>query len=231
MILRPVTPQSAAGPPFTKLPVGFTMKRVLAVEPRPSTRGASTCVDVVGARSRARRPPACWVETSTSVTRTRPAVLVHDRDLRLAVGPQPGHGCRRAGPRPGRARAGGRAASGQRHAARASPRWRSRTRCPGRRRPARRPCWSPGSTLRPISQDWPVMCCITCTPSALNGGRRGRRSRSARIASRTIGRWSSAATELISPASDHHAGLARAPRRPRGCAGRARGRRRGWSRR
>src|SRR5262245_51782543 len=57
-----------------------------------------------------------------------------------------------------------------------------------------------GSTLRPISHDWPVTCWITCTPSASNAVV-GSSYPSSRIAWRTIGRWSSGAIELISPAT------------------------------
>ena len=65
----------------------------------------------------------------------RAAVLVADRDLGLAVGPQVGDDLVACGPRRAGARAGGRARS----AAASAPasRWtRSRTSSPGRRRPA-----------------------------------------------------------------------------------------------
>ena len=42
MILRPVTPQSADGPPRTKLPVGFTMYSAFGLYQSPRARGAST---------------------------------------------------------------------------------------------------------------------------------------------------------------------------------------------
>ena len=69
MILRPVRPQSAWGPPSTKVPVGFTRTRTSDVSMPAGSSGLITCSMRSGLISvSASMPGWCWVEMSTVVS-------------------------------------------------------------------------------------------------------------------------------------------------------------------
>ena len=87
MILRPVSPQSACGPPSSKLPVGLTSISKSSPANCSGSSGRHDVLDEVGLeRASMSRPGSCWVEMSTVAKPLRDAVLVLDRHLRLAVG-------------------------------------------------------------------------------------------------------------------------------------------------
>ena len=69
MILRPVTPASAVGPPISNAPVGFTRYSIFRCVQSPSTCGASWSA-TQDRISFGFVPCACWVETSTDSTST-----------------------------------------------------------------------------------------------------------------------------------------------------------------
>src|SRR6059058_4925668 len=89
MILRPVSPASPWGPPTTKRPVGFT---------RMSGSRTSNCASASTGRTTSAITPSrssalsilseCWVDDDLADPHGA-GTLVHDADLRLAVGPEP----------------------------------------------------------------------------------------------------------------------------------------------
>ncbi len=89
MILRPVRPQSACGPPSSKVPVGLTRtSRPLVVEVRREQR-VDHVLDQIGLDQRLGIEARLMLgRDQHGAQRTRHAVLVVDGDLRLPVGPQ-----------------------------------------------------------------------------------------------------------------------------------------------
>ena len=89
MILRPVRPQSACGPPSSNWPVGLTKTSKSSSANCSGSDGVITCSISAGRSSPSMlMPGSCWVEMSTVRSRFGHAVLVVDRHLRLAVGAQ-----------------------------------------------------------------------------------------------------------------------------------------------
>ena len=229
MILRPVTPQSAAGPPFTKLPLGFTVKRMSAIVPRAQRARRQRLRHVVAdglgrdVRRVLRRDQHVRDAARAGRPRRRPRPASCRRGAARGTAP-----ARRSSARPARQAVGQQ--QRQRQPLRASRRWRSRTRCPGRPRPARRPVGrgiDAAADLPGLAGD--VLQDLHAVRA--EGASAGRRSRPRAPRSRTMRQVVERRDRADLAGQHHHAGLARAPRRPRGCGGRARGTRRGSSRR
>jgi hypothetical protein len=85
MILRPVTPASADGPPWMKLPVGLTNSVQLVVPPLAERARPEILAHVLGdallvGRGRVLRGDDHGADVASARS------VVHHRDLRLAVG-------------------------------------------------------------------------------------------------------------------------------------------------
>ena len=68
MILRPVSPASARGPPSSNTPVGLhsILWRSVAISRRAGSNGRTTCSSTSGPSSvSGSMPGSCWVEIST----------------------------------------------------------------------------------------------------------------------------------------------------------------------
>ena len=89
MILRPVSPQSACGPPSSNAPVGLTSTSKSSSANCSGTVGLMTCsMRSLRIWPSMSMPGPCWLEISTVVSAFGLAVLVDDAHLGLAVGAQ-----------------------------------------------------------------------------------------------------------------------------------------------
>ena len=91
MILRPVTPASPCGPPTTKRPVGIDEVLGLVVDHRLGDDAVDDLLLDVGAQLLVRDFCAVLRRDDDGVDANRPAGVVLDRHLRLAVGPEVVH--------------------------------------------------------------------------------------------------------------------------------------------